>query len=440
MYARNPVRRAMLLGFLALIAISLSPARSQAENPKAAGDSAAKIHARAVPKALSPSTTKGLAYLVSQQQASGGWGQGGGWRQNTQAGGRVEGAGVVDLPDLGNTCMATLALIRAGNTPQQGPYAANVARAVEFICGQIEKSDDDGLYVTDVRDTQLQQKIGQYVDTFLAGLVLSELKGKLPANGLGKQSLAALEKTVGKIEKNQKADGTFAGNTGWASVLSQGLCSKFLNRAAQQQVAVKDEVLRRDFDQSVAALDRKTGEFKAEPRAGIAAPAASDAGVMLYSAATGASRINDFGLTNLERERVARNTLASKTAKPADKEQAQADLRRIDDVKNAQKAAVGAVVRRLDDEQFVAGFGNNGGEELLSYMNISEMLVAQGGSEWRQWDKSITANVERIQNQDGSWSGNHCITGRTFCTAAALLTLMADRAPVPLAAQIKAGK
>ena len=35
------------------------------------------------------------------------------------------------------------------------------------------------------------------------------------------------------------------------------------------------------------------------------------------------------------------------------------------------------------------------------------------------------------QNEDGSWSGHHCITGRTFCTAGALLTLMADRAPMP---------
>ena len=32
---------------------------------------------------------------------------------------------------------------------------------------------------------------------------------------------------------------------------------------------------------------------------------------------------------------------------------------------------------------------------------------------------------------DGSWAGNHCITGRTFCTATALLVLMGDRAPRP---------
>ena len=73
-------------------------------------------------------------------------------------------------------------------------------------------------------------------------------------------------------------------------------------------------------------------------------------------------------------------------------------------------------------------------------MNISETLLAKGGNEWKTWDKSISENLGRVQNDDGSWSGHHCITGRTFCTSAALLTLMADRAPVPFAAEIRGQK
>jgi hypothetical protein len=49
----------------------------------------------------------------------------------------------------------------------------------------------------------------------------------------------------------------------------------------------------------------------------------------------------------------------------------------------------------------------------------------------------MTANLNRVQNQDGSWSGSHCITGRTFCTSTALLVLMADRTPVPVQAGAK---
>ena len=99
--------------------------------------------------------------------------------------------------------------------------------------------------------------------------------------------------------------------------------------------------------------------------------------------------------------------------------------------------AAKSVVRRLEDERFVAGFGSNGGEEFLSYMMIGEGLVVRGGEDWQKWDKSITENLNRIQNQDGSWTGHHCITGRNFCTAAALMVLTIDRAEIPLAAKVK---
>lgn len=360
------------------------------------------------PKPLAEFTKKGLEYLVSQQQPGGGWGQGGGWRSGGQNGGRREGNDVADPADLGNTCIAALALIRSGSTPQSGPYANQLARAAEYICGQIQKSNVEGLYVTDVRDTQLQQKIGQYVDTFLAGLVLSELKGHMPNSEAEKQLLASLGKAIAKIEKNQQEDGTFAGNTGWASVLSQGLCSKFLNRAAQQKVAVRAEVLERDYKQSLAALDRKTGDFRpaavpgertADLSSRIAGTASakgrggSDAGVDLYNSASNAGRVRYFYDTNRQTQQAALQTLGSKSASAEAKQQAKEDLSRLKEVQGAQEAAVQGVVRKLGDNKFIAGFGNNGGEEFLSYMNISEMLVVQGGNEWEKWDKSVAANL-----------------------------------------------
>ena len=454
----------MLLALLGLLTYSLE--LSHGEDPPATGAPAAAGGKAVAPAPLSENTKRALAYLIEQQHTDGGWGQGGGWRQNGQGSGRVEGGNVSDPVDLGNTCIATLALVRAGNTPEQGTYANNVARAVALICNYVERSDNDSLYATDVRDTQLQSKIGRYVDTFLAGLVLSELKGKMPPDGSDKRLMAALDKTVRKIEKNQGADGNFAGNTGWASVLSQGLCSKFINRAAQANVAVKSEVLDRDFLGTVASLDLKSGEFSAAASRATSAPAfapslagksaaggrfsstrvetsgaaiagvPSDAGVKLYYAASNASRINDLGNTTVIVEERAKKVLIDKHATPAQKSAAESDLKRVDEVRGAQDAAVRGIARQLDDKEFIAGFGNNGGEEFLSYMNISEMLVVKGGNEWENWNRSIADNLGRVQNQDGSWSGQHCITGRTFCTAAALLTLMADRAPVPLAAKI----
>ena len=156
-----------------------------------------------------------------------------------------------DPSDMGNTCVAVLALIRSGSMPTAGPtegeYTAQVSKGIDFICEHVEQADRQSIWVTDVRDTQLQSKIGQYVDTFLAASVLSELKGKVPADKGGSRIEASLKKVIAKIESNQKEDGTFAGNAGWASVLSQGLCSKALNRAVQNGVQVKGEVLKRDF-------------------------------------------------------------------------------------------------------------------------------------------------------------------------------------------------
>jgi hypothetical protein len=134
---------------------------------------------------------------------------------------------------------------------------------------------------------------------------------------------------------------------------------------------------------------------------------------------------------NKPRAKAAKETLASKTASAEAKAQAKAELDRIRGVEEASEVAVKAVAKQLGDKRFIEGFGSNGGEEFLSYLNISESLVVKGGDEWAKWDKQVMQNLNRVQNKDGSWSGHHCITGRTFCTATALLVLLADRTPVP---------
>src|SRR5204863_3817896 len=138
------------------------------------------------------------------------------------------------------------------------------------------------------KGTQLQTKIGPYADTFLTSLVLAELKGKMADDKSEQMLMAALTKTIGKIEKNQQKDGTFAGNNGWASVLSQGLAGKGLARAAQAGVQVKAETLKRDNDQAVAGLDRKSGTFK-PATGGVAVAGRGGLGGASSSAPAGAS-------------------------------------------------------------------------------------------------------------------------------------------------------
>ncbi|MBS0209284.1 MAG: hypothetical protein JSS27_10040 [Planctomycetes bacterium] len=451
-----------------------APTTSNEKQPAAEAKPTAKAKPAATPappKPLGDATKKGLEYLVSQQQSDGGWGQGGGWRVGSNQNGRVDGANIPDPTDLGNTCIATLALIRAGNSTTTGSYSANVAKATEYIVARVEKSDASSMYITEVRDTQLQSKIGQYVDTFLAGLVLSELRGKVEQVELAIRANKAMDKVVAKIERNQQQDGTFAGNGGWASVLSQGLCSKALNRAFQNGVAVRQETLDRDFKVAQAATkpavaDLALSETKpvgrtsglgggaiggmagpgtaptaAVPLAGPVASSSavagralggstSDAGVSLYRLSVGNAVAADNVESNAPLIAQAESTLRSDKASKDEKQQAQQQLDRARKMDNEKRAANKDLVDKLGEKQFVAGFGNNGGEEFLSYMNISETMRTNGGEEWLKWDREISTNLQRVQNGDGSWSGHHCITGRTFTSATALLTLMADRAPI----------
>src|SRR5690606_7906227 len=125
-------------------ATSIPPAKQEVKRPE--------------PAPLAEHTRKGLAYLAGQQNEDGGWGQGGGWRSGNT--GRVEGHIVKDPSAMGNTCVAVLALIRSGSLPDIGEYGNQVRLGVDFICTQVERADRQSIWVTDVRDTQLQSKIG----------------------------------------------------------------------------------------------------------------------------------------------------------------------------------------------------------------------------------------------------------------------------------------
>ncbi|MCE9519498.1 MAG: hypothetical protein K8R87_08100 [Verrucomicrobia bacterium] len=382
----------------------------------------------------------GLESLLKQQHEDGGFGQGGGWRQNTNSGGgRVEGENVADPSDMGNSCISLMSLARAGQTPKEGEQRKAAARAFDYICKNIEQADADSLFVTEVRDTQLQVKIGPFVDTFLAAWVLSELKGHVPDDSEPRRD-KALNKVVRKIEKNQKNDGTFAGNNGWAAVLSQGLASKSLNSAAQSGAIVAQNTLNADQVQNKSGVDRKTGEIAAVTTAtisgtssigsiGAVGTAPSDAGISLYRESSKLGGLWEKSKTNaMQRGRVDA-IIADPKSSDEDKSKAREQLKEFDDDEQAKVAASRSVAGKLGDAKYIAGFGNNGGEEFLSYMNITEAMHETGGKEWETWKDRMVRTICAAQNADGSWAGNHCITGRTFCTSAALLALMVDRMP-----------
>jgi hypothetical protein len=373
------------------------------------------------PKALSPNVLRGLDWLSEHQNPDGGWGQG----EESRHMGR-QGGNHAALSNVADTCAAALALIRSGSTPAKGAHAALVRGAVAYVCGKVERSDAKSLWITDVRGTRLQQKLGTFIDTFMAAYLLAEVKGTMHDAPAEARVAAALEKVIGKMEKHQTADGSWK-SKGWAPVLAGSWGKRGLNRAAQKGVAVREEVLDRA---------EKGAQDDYESSKGLSSGFAGSAGVKLYGAAATANAMNESNLTNArDRDRLEKALIAAQGEEA--KRAIRTELQRIRKNEETLKSINTQLVNKLRDQRFLKGFGSNGGEEFLSYMQIGENLVLEGGAVWKEWDEAITRNLCRVQNKDGSWSGHHCITGRTFCTAAAVLVLTVDRAKFPLSGKLR---
>lgn len=320
---------------------------------------------------------RGAHWLVSVQGADGGWGQDGGQMAFVRSQEHLESTG----NDVANTAVSALALLRAG--PQ---YRDNIERAVVFVLERVEASPTVGLAVTDVQGTQIQRKLGPYIDTFLSSMLLAEVYGRMSTERLNGRVRNALEKVVWKIEQNQRDDGSWNIDGGWAPVLGTSMASRSLFAAKARGVDVDESVLNRADDYTRDALGPVTPSGLI---VGAASPEA--AGVPLYQSA---QALEQLSRTEADRER------------------------------NASEIA--AIRSQLADAEFVEGFGSVGGEEFFSYLNVSEGLRRTGGDAWDDWHSDITRRILAQQNADGSWAGHHCITGRVAVTAGAILNLTVD--------------
>ena len=81
---------------------------------------------------------------------------------------------------------------------------------------------------------------------------------------------------------------------------------------------------------------------------------------------------------------------------------------------------------KAQEDEVLTGFGNNGGEEFLSFLQTGESLLVNEDSQWTDWYDNMSGRILKIQNQDGSWNGHHCITSPVFCTATSLLLLTVE--------------
>ena len=343
---------------------------------------------------------KGAKWLASVQGPDGGWGQDGGDPSNVRQGVSLESNG----NDVANTALAALALLRAGDR-----YRPNVERAVDFILKRVEASPTDGLSITDDKQTQVQRKLGPYIDTFVASMLLAQVDGTF-AKASNARIRGGLQKCVAKIERNQMKDGSWNVGGGWAPLLGTSLASRSLYEAEKKGLAVNRDVMARADDFTVK--NQQGGNSMA--RGGIGAGSGGGAG-------PGAGR--GFGS-------VSETVVVSGSAGVALYQDAQAleQLSRTPESRAKNSREIAAINKKLSDSKFVDGYGSIGGEEFFSYLNISDGLKRSGGKAWSEWHSKIAEKILKLQNDDGTWAGHHCITGRCAVTSAAILNLTSDRA------------
>jgi len=341
---------------------------------------------------------KGAKWLVSTQGKDGGWGQDGGETSYVRQGERLESNG----NDVANTAVAATALLHAGNTLTSGEDHASLLRAVDFILRNVDDSPAESLAVTTLHGTQIQRKLGPYIDTFLTSKLLAELDGTMGDPRVNAHVRRALEKCVAKIEKNQLKDGSWNIAGGWAPILGTSMASSSLYLAQKKGVAVNGAIMDKVQNYTAQAAQASPASVGAgggrggASMGGVAGGAmAASAGVRLYQ---DAQALEQMSRTEKDRKQNA------------------------DQIKSMSA--------NLSNDRYVMGFGSFGGEEFFSYLNISDSLRRAGGPQWDKWNADMKTKLVKLQNEDGSWAGHHCITGRVAVTGAAILTMLVDRESV----------
>jgi hypothetical protein len=354
-----------------------------------------------------------IHWLVQAQQTNGGWGAGLSSRQDLLNPHEVK-------TDPATSAFVGMALIRMGNTLQQGAQKENLEKVFDYLLLAVDNTPENSTNVSAETGTQIQAKLGQNIDVALTSQFFSRM---LPLTenkpDLQKKAKKALEKCVKIIENAQQSNGSW-NNSGWAPVLNSAMAGNALELAQENGIQV-------DTAKLAASQQYQRDNLSSEG----AVKTESAAGVALYQLSS--SQRTNAKLRSQAYDILYKDAPADAEKAPASSADIKKELRKNGVSEKDAKAMSEAVVtynnvsKQIYNDDVLSGFGNNGGEEFLSYMMTSESFVKANDDQWDTWHKKMAALFEKIQNQDGSWNGHHCITSPVFCTAAVIMTLTADR-------------
>ena len=360
------------------------------------------------PQKVTVSVKSALTFLGRSQHQNGGWGAGSHANQGEMNPHAVK-------PDPATTSMVAMALLRSGSTLEKGDYTAQLNNALLFLLNEVEKADKNSLTITSITGTQIQSKLGANIDVVLTSQFLTNiLDSDIKDEKLKARIKECLNTCVAKIQKGQNSNGSFQGS-GWAGVLQSSFANNALEAAQAQGIAVDTVVLQKSRDFQKENFDEKTGAVNTD----------LGAGVVLYSVSS-STRSSAKEARSVE-EKFVKAKREGKIAEDA--EVTTENLEQIGYGKaEAQKYSTSynvynAAKTVAQQDNVTSGFGNNGGEEFLSFLQTGESLIIGKDLDWKKWYDKTSGTLLSIQNRDGSWNGHHCITSPVFCTATSVLIL-----------------
>ncbi|MCC6784095.1 MAG: hypothetical protein IT457_14730 [Planctomycetes bacterium] len=319
-----------------------------------------------VPQKAQASADRAVRWLLKAQNADGSFGDNPG------------------MPgEIGNTCIAVLALMSTGSTPTRGAHTRAIQRATTWLdrrargFGISSEHLDSG--------TLLQRKLGANIDLYLLTLLGSQLLG----NGVDEHDEVRLQgELVGAVERiaaAQQANGEW--ETSYEPMLTTICAWLALRQASDAGIRIPS-----------ASADKVVRYLKQdcfEPASGIFHDAKWGRGVRFVSQ-SGALRVL-YGMG----------------------EGGSADVQRA--------------TQYLLQMSFDADVGGHeGGEEFLAALFATQALHIERDGNWRAFYPRIVDALVACQNRDGSWVGHHCITGRVFCTSCSILAMLTPHRLLPM--------
>jgi hypothetical protein len=361
---------------------------------------------------IEASINRGLVWMAQAQAEDGGWGAGSHQRQDIRDPHAVS-------TDPATTALVGMALLRNGNSLTNGSYSSNLKKALNYLLEAIEGTPDQARFITQLTNTQPQVKLGRNIDAILTSQFFTNILHYLKEDDpLRPRVEKALNKCIAKVQQSQDADGSWK-DGGWAPVLQSALANNALETARDAGAKVDSVALDKSRTYQKSNFDVKTNS----------ATTGKAAGVLLYSVSGSArSSAQEAKLAEVVIVKAKKSGKVKQDAKVNAETLEQAGMSRSEAEKYATAYAIrGAAAMRAQDDEVLRGFGNNGGEEFVSFLMTGESLIISGDNSWKTWYEKTTGRLLQIQVNDGSWQGHHCITSPVFCTATCLLILSIDK-------------